>query len=124
MLLNTCHIREKACEKLYSDLGRLKSLKTANPDMKIAGDVTVKIGDILQIIGNLLSNAVHAVQGAGTVTVTLAPVEGGAKLVVADNGAGMEEAVRQQAMQPFFSTKVDGEGTGVGLYIVQKIVHE
>ncbi|GGD11313.1 sensor histidine kinase [Aureimonas glaciei] len=86
--------------------------------------VTVKIGDILQIIGNLLSNAVHAVQGAGTVVVTLSVAEGGARLVVADNGSGMEEAVRLKAMQPFFSTKVDGEGTGVGLYIVQRIVRD
>jgi len=35
VLLNTCHIREKASEKLYSDLGRLRPLKTANPDLKI-----------------------------------------------------------------------------------------
>lgn len=35
VLLNTCHIREKASEKLYSDLGRLKALKTAKPDLKI-----------------------------------------------------------------------------------------
>jgi tRNA-2-methylthio-N6-dimethylallyladenosine synthase len=35
ILLNTCHIREKAAEKVYSDLGRLKPLKAANPDLKI-----------------------------------------------------------------------------------------
>ncbi|OJH44649.1 tRNA (N6-isopentenyl adenosine(37)-C2)-methylthiotransferase MiaB [Paracoccus sp. SM22M-07] len=35
VLLNTCHIREKAAEKLYSDLGRLKPLKAAKPDLKI-----------------------------------------------------------------------------------------
>ena len=35
VLLNTCHIREKASEKLYSDLGRLRPLKQANPDLKI-----------------------------------------------------------------------------------------
>ena len=35
VLLNTCHIREKAGEKLYSDLGRLKKLKLARPDLKI-----------------------------------------------------------------------------------------
>jgi len=35
ILLNTCHIREKAAEKVYSELGRLKPLKTANPDLKI-----------------------------------------------------------------------------------------
>lgn len=35
VLLNTCHIREKASEKLYSDLGRLRPLKATKPDLKI-----------------------------------------------------------------------------------------
>lgn len=47
VLLNTCHIREKASEKLYSDLGRLKPLKAAKPGMKIgvAGCVAQAEGD-------------------------------------------------------------------------------
>ncbi|EYD71560.1 tRNA-i(6)A37 methylthiotransferase [Rubellimicrobium mesophilum DSM 19309] len=36
VLLNTCHIREKAAEKVYSDIGRLKPLRAARPDLKIA----------------------------------------------------------------------------------------
>ncbi len=35
ILLNTCHIREKAAEKVYSELGRFRTLKEANPDLKI-----------------------------------------------------------------------------------------
>lgn len=35
VLLNTCHIREKASEKLYSDLGRLRALKVAKPGLKV-----------------------------------------------------------------------------------------
>ena len=35
VLLNTCHIREKAAEKVYSELGRLRRLKEKNPDMRI-----------------------------------------------------------------------------------------
>ncbi|MGB5872065.1 MAG: tRNA (N6-isopentenyl adenosine(37)-C2)-methylthiotransferase MiaB [Albidovulum sp.] len=47
VLLNTCHIREKASEKLFSDLGRLRPLKTANPSLKIgvAGCVAQAEGD-------------------------------------------------------------------------------
>ncbi len=47
VLLNTCHIREKAAEKVYSDLGRLRPLKQANPDLKIgvAGCVAQAEGD-------------------------------------------------------------------------------
>ncbi len=36
ILLNTCHIREKAAEKIYSELGRYKGLKAARPDLRIA----------------------------------------------------------------------------------------
>ena len=35
ILLNTCHIREKAAEKVYSELGRMKALKVEKPDLKI-----------------------------------------------------------------------------------------
>jgi tRNA-2-methylthio-N6-dimethylallyladenosine synthase len=35
ILLNTCHIREKAAEKMYSELGRLKPLKADKPDQKL-----------------------------------------------------------------------------------------
>ena len=35
ILLNTCHIREKAAEKIYSELGKFKGLKAANPNLKI-----------------------------------------------------------------------------------------
>ena len=47
VLLNTCHIREKAAEKVYSDLGRLKPLKAAKPDLRIgvAGCVAQAEGD-------------------------------------------------------------------------------
>ena len=47
VLLNTCHIREKASEKLFSDLGRLRPLKQAKPDLKIgvAGCVAQAEGD-------------------------------------------------------------------------------
>ena len=36
VLLNTCHIREKAAEKVYSELGRIKKLKKGKPDMLVA----------------------------------------------------------------------------------------
>ena len=47
VLLNTCHIREKASEKLYSDLGRLKPLKAEKPGLKVgvAGCVAQAEGD-------------------------------------------------------------------------------
>ncbi len=50
VLLNTCHIREKAAEKVYSDLGRLRPFKEAKPDLKIgvAGCVAQAEGEEIQ----------------------------------------------------------------------------
>ena len=59
ILLNTCHIREKAAEKVYSELGRLKPLKDARPDLKIgvAGCVAQAEGEEImrrQPLGDLV----------------------------------------------------------------------
>jgi len=85
VLLNTCHIREKASEKLFSDLGRLRPLKAARPDMKIgvAGCVAQAEGDEIKrrmplvdiVVG---SQAYHRlpemVRGVGKTTDTDFPV--------------------------------------------------
>ncbi|KQT54490.1 hypothetical protein ASG43_02540 [Aureimonas sp. Leaf454] len=84
----------------------------------------VRVGDMLQVLGNLVSNAVHAMDGQGAIHIELSKLERGMKMTVSDNGHGMEERVRLRALQPFFSTKTDGKGTGVGLYIVQRIVSD
>ena len=51
ILLNTCHIREKAAEKVYSEIGRLRGLKGANPDLKIgvAGCVAQAEGEEIMV---------------------------------------------------------------------------
>ena len=43
---------------------------------------------------------------------------------VSDNGCGMDENTRNNAFLPFFTTKKDGTGTGIGLYIVNNLVQE
>ncbi len=44
--------------------------------------------------------------------------------MIADTGPGIPEEVRRQIFDPFFSTKKEGEGTGLGLYICRKIISE
>ncbi len=43
---------------------------------------------------------------------------------VVDNGCGMDENTQKSAFLPFFTTKTDGTGTGIGLYVVENLVHE
>ncbi len=90
-----------------------------------------------QVLMNLCTNAWHALHGlAGRIEISLgastldaatarrlglAPGEY-ARLSVADNGCGMDDATRQRLFEPFFTTKPVGQGTGLGLAVVHGIV--
>jgi len=75
-----------------------------------------------RVLINLFDNAVAAMNGQGTITVSslFRKSSGLICLMVADEGCGIEDAVRSQLFEPYFSTKQGG--TGLGLAIVQKIV--
>ena len=85
---------------------------------------------------NLVINARDAMAGAGTLTIEAVNAsldETAARLLdaapgdyvmlaVADNGSGMSEEVMQHALEPFFTTKPEGHGTGLGLSMVYGFV--
>jgi len=93
---------------------------------------------IHQLVMNLCTNAYHAMREAGGVLgVTLAEVEIGAddyitelhlkpglylRLEVSDTGCGMPHHIVERIFEPYFTTKVKGEGTGLGLSVVHGIV--
>ena len=93
---------------------------------------------IKQILLNLCSNALHAVQDQvrpGKIEIRLCAyglAQGAARvelrpgryacLTVRDNGKGMDEATRSRIFEPFFTTKASGKGTGLGLSVVHGIV--
>lgn len=87
-------------------------------------DVTVRSGDILQILINLGANAHRASNGSGTIEIELAPSPEGARLTVADQGTGMDEMTRQHALEPGFTTKPPGRAAGIGLGVVRGLVDE
>jgi len=71
---------------------------------------------------NLLLNACDACEGGGTVELTASARDGHVVLAVADDGVGISDRDIDQAMEPFFTTKSAGEGTGLGLTIAREIV--
>jgi len=76
-----------------------------------------------QVLMNLITNAAHAIgYHPGRINVELAPAGRGIRLAVSDNGAGMDEETRRRALEPFFTTRNVGEGTGLGLSVVHGIV--
>jgi two-component system NtrC family sensor kinase len=71
---------------------------------------------------NLLLNACDACEAGGTVELTVGARDGHVVFAVADDGVGISRQDIDHAMEPFFTTKSAGEGTGLGLTIAREIV--
>jgi signal transduction histidine kinase len=79
-------------------------------------------GELNQIWANLIDNALDAVPDSGRIEVVVNR-EGRRVIVrVIDNGTGIPAQIRQRIFDPFFSTKPVGQGTGLGLDIVRRLV--
>jgi signal transduction histidine kinase len=85
--------------------------------------------ELNQIWTNLIHNSIQAMHGKGQIIVELKQVEGqsGQKEVlisVEDNGPGIPPEIQKKIFEPFFTTKPAGEGSGLGLHIIGKILQK
>jgi signal transduction histidine kinase len=83
--------------------------------------VTVRTGEMLQVLSNLIGNAVDALPQEGTITLRIRKRGEKLYLFVADNGHGIATEHLSQLFQPFFTTKSD-VGNGLGLALSKKIL--
>ena len=81
-------------------------------------------GPLNQVIMNVLSNAIDAIEGEGEITIRTGLEDRVCFIAVADTGCGMPESVRERIFEPFFTTKPVGAGTGLGLSISYGIVQK
>jgi signal transduction histidine kinase len=89
------------------------------------GDVPLVRGnadELLQVFVNLVTNAVQAMEGQGTLTLSISSANGFAYTTIKDTGPGIPYNNLNQVFDPFFTTKEQGKGTGLGLHIVRDIV--
>jgi len=114
------------CERAAEELrGEARSL---GGDITVRGEFGTIEGDevlLRQAFSNLLRNAVEACAGATLAPVVviqseLDPAQSLMRIVVEDNGPGIEPGAREQVFRPFFTSKRNG--TGLGLALVQKII--
>jgi signal transduction histidine kinase len=86
--------------------------------------LSVHGSELNQVWTNLIDNAVDAVGRDGTITIR-ARVDGPCVQVdIGDNGPGIPDEVRRRVLEPFFTTKEPGKGTGLGLDTVRRIVED
>ena len=79
-------------------------------------------GELNQIWANLIDNALDAVPTSGHVEVTASCERHRVVVRVIDNGPGLSADAREHLFEPFFTTKPVGQGTGLGLDIVRRLV--
>lgn len=85
--------------------------------------VATDVGQLQQVILNIVDNAIDAVEDGGTVFVrTQKTDDGKAAIIIRDTGKGVDASSLKQIFDPFYTTKTLGEGTGLGLSICYSIM--
>lgn len=91
-------------------------------DLQEGCDINASEVEMRQVFVNLIVNAAHAMGGGGRLALRCSPDAGFVTAVVSDTGHGISEENLARIFDPFFTTKPVGMGTGLGLYVVYKIV--
>ncbi|MFP4587497.1 MAG: two-component system sensor histidine kinase NtrB [Desulfohalobiaceae bacterium] len=105
---------------------KLKNCPEVSLELDLQEDLDGISGDqaqLKQVVLNLLTNAIDAVEPAGCIQVsTSQDQEGSVTLMVRDNGPGIPRDHLDRVFDPFFTTKPQGKGTGIGLSTCYNIV--
>jgi signal transduction histidine kinase len=117
----TVSIRESIESVLTILEHRLRDRVTVFTEFGDPDQVLCYPGLLNQALLNLVSNAVDAIAEHGTVTLSTEACGAEYIIRVADSGSGIPEGIRDRVIEPFFTTKPVGEGTGLGLPITYSI---
>jgi iron only hydrogenase large subunit-like protein/nitrogen-specific signal transduction histidine kinase len=85
-------------------------------------DAMLDSEQMMQVLTNLIKNAIDALPGGGRIDMILQDNLGDVMITVKDNGTGIKEEDRAKIFEPFFTTKGIGHGTGLGLATAYGIV--
>jgi iron only hydrogenase large subunit-like protein/nitrogen-specific signal transduction histidine kinase len=97
-------------------------IKVIVDDRMTNPDAMVDSEQMMQVITNLIKNAIDAMPGGGEIRIALEDNIGDVTIIVSDNGTGIREEDRAKIFEPFFTTKGIGHGTGLGLATAYGIV--
>ena len=103
---------------------KLKSNTTVNTSYESTQKVLAAPEKLNQVWTNIINNAVQAMNGPGTLNVSVKDVGKNVVVTLSDSGSGIPEEIQAKIFEPYFTTKKRGEGTGIGLHICKNIIAE
>lgn len=110
-----------SCSRLLAPLVRKRNVEIRIEPGAESARVHADRPQLMQAMVNLLLNAAYVAPEGSAVAVDVIYTEGELGLEVSDHGPGMTDEVIARACDPFFTTKPEGEGTGLGLAVTQGI---
>jgi C4-dicarboxylate-specific signal transduction histidine kinase len=119
---NLIFVLENCLTILQSDLRTRAEIKRYYPENAciICGNES----SLHQLFLNILSNAAQAIGQDGIISISVVNIKPGYRVIVEDNGHGIEKDYIDKVFDPFFTTREPGAGVGLGLSIAQKIARE
>jgi signal transduction histidine kinase len=90
-------------------------------DFSSPESITVKAGEIVQVLSNLIGNALDAISNKGIIALRVRRRKDVLCLLIADDGCGISPENARRLFEPFFTTKKD-QGNGLGLALSKKIL--
>ncbi len=96
---------------------------TLEKDLKLDAVVYVDSSEIREVFTNILLNALDAMPGGGTISISNRIKDNAVTIFIADSGSGMTEEVARNVFEPFYTTKGE-KGTGLGLSLSKKIIED
>lgn len=85
--------------------------------------VPAHVGELNQVWTNIIDNAIYAVDKDGEITIETTCDKKNVNVIIIDNGSGIPADIQSRIFDPFFTTKKVGEGTGIGLDLVKRIIN-
>jgi signal transduction histidine kinase len=85
-------------------------------------DIAAYVGELNQVWTNIIDNAIYALNREGELTIETMCDTKNLNVKIIDNGAGIPTEIQSRIFDPFFTTKKVGDGTGIGLDIVSRII--
>jgi signal transduction histidine kinase len=92
--------------------------------IEVIPDIICLKDELSQVWMNLIHNALHAMNFEGVLTISIKIEDSFVKISFQDTGIGIPTELKPKIFTPFFTTKPDGEGSGLGLDIVVKIIEK